>query len=98
MDSFVKLLLFKKYFGLGLKTMKAGTHPDYVECKIICSSCGSEVETRATTSEMRVDLCSQCHPFYTGKKRIVDRAGRVDKFNQRRAAANKPAKEEKTEA
>jgi large subunit ribosomal protein L31 len=47
---------------------------------------------------MRVDLCSQCHPFYTGKKRIVDRAGRVDKFNQRRAAAKKSEKEEKTEA
>jgi len=78
--------------------MKTGIHPDYVECKIICSSCGSEVTTHATTSEMRVDLCSQCHPFYTGKKRIVDRAGRVDKFNQRRAAAKKPAEEEKTEA
>ena len=78
--------------------MKTGIHPDYVECNVICSSCGSEVTTRATTNEMRVDLCSQCHPFYTGKSRIVDRAGRVDKFNQRRAAAKKPAKAEKTEA
>jgi len=69
--------------------MKAGIHPEYVECKIICSSCGSEVETHATVGELRVDLCSNCHPFYTGKKRIVDRAGRVDKFNQRVAAAKK---------
>jgi len=82
--------------------MKAGIHPEYVECKVICSSCGSEVETHATVSELRVDLCSNCHPFYTGKKRIVDRAGRVDKFNQRVAAAKKlkrnADKEAKTEA
>lgn len=78
--------------------MKAGIHPEYVECKVICSSCGSEVETHATVSELRVDLCSNCHPFYTGKKRIVDRAGRVDRFNQRVAAAKKLKRSAKKDA
>lgn len=71
--------------------MKAGIHPEYTECTIVCSSCGSEVKTHATVSEVRLDLCSNCHPFYTGKKRIVDTAGRVDRFNQRRNAGDKPA-------
>ena len=69
--------------------MKPGIHPNYVESTITCSSCGSVVHTHATVPEIRVDLCSQCHPFYTGKQRIVDTAGRVDKFNQRRAATEK---------
>lgn len=67
--------------------MKAGIHPDYVECTISCTSCGSEVKTHATVPSLRLDLCSNCHPFYTGKKRIVDTAGRVDRFNQRRQAS-----------
>jgi len=69
--------------------MKPGIHPNYVESTITCSSCGTVVHTHATVPEIRVDLCSQCHPFYTGKQRIVDTAGRVDKFNQRRAASEK---------
>ena len=67
--------------------MKANIHPDYVESKIVCSSCATEVDTHATVPLMRLDICSNCHPFYTGKKRIVDTAGRVDRFNQRRNAA-----------
>ncbi len=73
--------------------MKAGIHPDYVECTISCTSCGSEVHTHATVPSLRLDLCSNCHPFYTGKKRIVDTAGRVDRFNQRRLASEKAQKE-----
>jgi large subunit ribosomal protein L31 len=69
--------------------MKPGIHPNYVESTITCSTCGTVVHTHATVPEIRVDLCSQCHPFYTGKQRIVDTAGRVDKFNQRRAATEK---------
>ncbi len=69
--------------------MKQGIHPNYVEATITCSSCGSVVQTRATVPVIRVDLCSNCHPFYTGKQRIVDTAGRVEKFNQRRAAGDK---------
>ncbi len=67
--------------------MKENIHPDYVPAKIVCLSCATEVETHATVPLLRVDLCSNCHPFYTGKQRIVDTAGRVDRFNQRRIAA-----------
>ncbi|MBW3635804.1 MAG: 50S ribosomal protein L31 [Armatimonadetes bacterium] len=72
--------------------MKAESHPDYVETTITCTSCGSEVHTHSTVPTMRLDLCSNCHPFYTGKKRIVDTAGRVDRFNQRRAIGDKAQK------
>jgi large subunit ribosomal protein L31 len=60
-----------------------------MDATITCSSCGSVVHTHATVPTIRLDLCSQCHPFYTGKQRIVDTAGRVDKFNQRRAIGDK---------
>ena len=73
--------------------MKADIHPDYVETTITCTSCGSEVHTHSTVPIMRLDLCSNCHPFYTGKKRIVDTAGRVDRFNQRRAVGEKAQKD-----
>ncbi len=69
--------------------MKEGIHPEYVEALITCSSCNSEVHTHATVPNIRVDLCSNCHPFYTGKQRIVDTAGRVERFNQRRTAGEK---------
>jgi large subunit ribosomal protein L31 len=62
--------------------MKKGIHPDYVDCKITCL-CGSEIETRATQAEIRVDICSNCHPFYTGKQKLVDTAGRVERFQKR---------------
>ncbi|WP_018174932.1 MULTISPECIES: 50S ribosomal protein L31 [Thioalkalivibrio] len=64
--------------------MKADIHPNYHNVKVICS-CGSQFETRSTLSkdEMHLDVCSQCHPFYTGKQKIVDTAGQVDKFNRR---------------
>ncbi|WP_018937407.1 MULTISPECIES: 50S ribosomal protein L31 [unclassified Thioalkalivibrio] len=64
--------------------MKADIHPNYQNVKVICS-CGTQFETRSTLSgeEMHLDVCSQCHPFYTGKQKIVDTAGQVDKFNRR---------------
>ncbi|WP_018871755.1 50S ribosomal protein L31 [Thioalkalivibrio sp. ALJ16] len=64
--------------------MKADIHPNYHEVKVICS-CGTQFQTRSTLSgeEMHLDVCSQCHPFYTGKQKIVDTAGQVDKFNRR---------------
>ena len=67
--------------------MKAEIHPEYVDCTITCLTCASEVKTHATVPEIRIDLCSNCHPYYTGKQRIVDTAGRVERFNQRRSAA-----------
>jgi len=64
--------------------MKAGIHPDYTMTTVVCG-CGNTFETRSTTDKERitVEVCSQCHPFYTGKQRIMDSAGRVEKFNQR---------------
>ena len=64
--------------------MKAGIHPDYKDVKVVCS-CGSEFTTRSTIGkpELHIEVCSQCHPFYTGKQKIVDTAGQVDKFRRR---------------
>ena len=68
--------------------MKEGIHPTYEKCKVICA-CGEVVETRSTKGgEIRVEICSKCHPFYTGKQKLVDTGGRVDKF-KKRLAANK---------
>jgi large subunit ribosomal protein L31 len=70
--------------------MKTGIHPDYVECKVHCS-CGNEFTTRSTVPSLRVELCSECHPFYTGKQKLVDTGGRVERF-QRRLEKAGPAK------
>ncbi len=68
--------------------MKEGIHPNYEKCTVICA-CGERVETRSTKGgEMRVEICSKCHPFYTGKQKLVDTGGRVDKF-KKRLEANK---------
>lgn len=61
--------------------MRAGIHPELFECRVSCSGCGAEFATFTTRSEIRVEICSQCHPFFTGKQaRIVDTEGRVEKF------------------
>lgn len=64
--------------------MKSGIHPEYVESIVRCL-CGKEWRTRSTKMEMRVDVCSNCHPFFTGEQRIVDTAGRVERFRRRYA-------------
>ena len=78
--------------------MKQGIHPEYVECNVRCS-CGNTWTTRSTKSEMRVDLCDKCHPFYTGQQKLVDTGGRVqrfaDKFGGAAAAQLKKAEEAK---
>jgi large subunit ribosomal protein L31 len=67
----------------GVPAMKAEIHPDYAEIKVSCS-CGNEFVTRSTLGEdLQVEVCSACHPFYTGKQKIVDAGGRVDKFRKR---------------
>ena len=62
--------------------MKQGIHPQYVECTVTCS-CGNTFKTHATVSEMKVELCNECHPFYTGRNVVLDTAGQVQKFNKR---------------
>jgi len=62
--------------------MKQGIHPNYDKATIRCA-CGAEFESRSTKSEIRLDICSNCHPFFTGKQKLVDTGGRVDRFNKR---------------
>ena len=71
--------------------MKEGIHPKYIETTVTCG-CGNKFTTRSTRPKLAVDICSACHPFYTGKQKFVDTAGRVEKFQQRFAAfaAKKP--------
>jgi large subunit ribosomal protein L31 len=75
--------------------MKKDIHPKYKEITVICS-CGNTFKTRSTiaTDVLNVDICSACHPFYTGKQKIVDTAGRVEKF-QKKYGKKQPKKEEK---
>jgi len=62
--------------------MKKDTHPEYGEAKIICA-CGKTWETKSTRKEMKVGICAACHPFFTGKQKLVDTAGRVERFRKR---------------
>ena len=62
--------------------MKSGIHPEYVSTHVRCS-CGNEFETRSTQAEIHVDVCSACHPFYTGKQKLMDAGGRVERFQRR---------------
>ncbi len=62
--------------------MKPGIHPEYQQIKVRCA-CGNIIETGSTRKELRIDICSACHPFFTGKQKFVDTAGRVDKFRKR---------------
>jgi large subunit ribosomal protein L31 len=62
--------------------MKAEGHPKYVDATITCA-CGNVVKTRSTKAEIRVEICSNCHPYFTGKQKLVDTAGMVEKFKRR---------------
>jgi large subunit ribosomal protein L31 len=62
--------------------MKADIHPEYVESRVVCS-CGNTFTTRSTSPELHSELCSECHPFYTGKQKLVDSGGRIEKFERR---------------
>jgi large subunit ribosomal protein L31 len=62
--------------------MKSGIHPRYTNAKIVCV-CGNVIETRSTQPEIHVEICSNCHPFYTGKQKLLDTAGRVEKFRRK---------------
>lgn len=62
--------------------MKDGIHPNYVETTVTCG-CGESFQTRSTMPELKIDICSKCHPFYTGKMKHVDREGRIERFQNR---------------
>ena len=62
--------------------MKPGIHPEYVTASVHCA-CGNNWETRSTKASLRVDLCSKCHPFFTGEQRLVDTGGQVERFRRR---------------
>jgi large subunit ribosomal protein L31 len=65
--------------------MKDGIHPNYIETVVTCS-CGNSFKTRSTKKELKVDICSACHPFFTGKLKYIDTAGRIEKFQSKFAA------------
>jgi large subunit ribosomal protein L31 len=62
--------------------MKQGIHPDYEPTTIKCA-CGNVIETRSTAKDIQVEICSACHPFFTGKQKLVDTAGRIDRFRKK---------------
>ena len=62
--------------------MREGIHPAYYQAKVVCN-CGNEFVTGSTKEEIHVEICSKCHPFYTGKQKLVDTGGRVDRFKKR---------------
>jgi large subunit ribosomal protein L31 len=62
--------------------MKSGIHPDYKPAKVTCA-CGNSFDTFSTAGDMQIEICSGCHPFFTGKQKLVDTAGRVDRFNKK---------------
>jgi len=65
--------------------MKPGIHPDYKPAKVVCA-CGNVIETRSVRGDFHIEICSQCHPFFTGKQKILDTAGRIERFRTRYAA------------
>jgi len=67
--------------------VKKEIHPEYVECIVTCA-CGAKIETRSTRPSYNVEICSKCHPFYTGKQKFVDSEGRVDRFNRKYGRTN----------
>lgn len=77
--------------------MKDKIHPEYKEATIVCV-CGNTVHTRSTKQSIHVDICSNCHPFFTGKQKLVDSAGRVERFAKRYAGKVKPKKAQAQEA
>ena len=67
--------------------MKKDMHPEYVDCEITCL-CGNVIHTRSTKAKLNVEICSKCHPFFTGQQKIVDTAGRIERFRKRYEGTN----------
>ena len=68
--------------------MKTNIHPDYVEATVTCA-CGNTFETHSTSDEVRLEICNACHPFFSGKQKLIDTAGRVERFQKRYAASGR---------
>lgn len=62
--------------------MKKGIHPEYSDCTIKCA-CGNVIKTKSTQKELHVEICSSCHPFFTGKRKLIDTSGRIEKFKKK---------------
>ncbi|MFP3949181.1 MAG: 50S ribosomal protein L31 [Longimicrobiales bacterium] len=77
--------------------MKKGIHPEYKPTTIVCS-CGNTIQTRSTQEEIHVEICAVCHPFYTGRQKLVDTAGRVERFNRKYRDVSSGAEEEESGA
>ncbi len=69
-------------FSAYIRNMKPGIHPQYRRCVVTCA-CGNTFETRSTVNALHVEVCSKCHPFYTGQQRLVDTTGRVERFKRK---------------
>lgn len=65
-----------------VQSMREGIHPDYKECKVTCA-CGNTFTTKSNKDEIRVEVCSSCHPFFTGQQKFINRGGRVEKFKSK---------------
>ena len=76
--------------------MKDGIHPEYKKATVTCA-CGNSFTTRTTVGDIHIEICSACHPFFTGKQKLVDTAGRVEKFRRKYKLDKKEAAEKKTE-
>ncbi|MCB9498441.1 MAG: 50S ribosomal protein L31 [Bacillales bacterium] len=74
--------------------MKKGIHPKYYEATVTCITCGTTFKTGSTKPEIKVDTCSNCHPFYTGKQAFTSAAGQIDRFNKRYGIDSKAKKQE----
>ena len=80
-----------EYFAIRnseVRKMKEGIHPDYVKTTIKCA-CGEVIETGSTKKDVRVEICSKCHPFFTGKQKTIESGGRIDRFNKKFGLAAK---------
>ena len=89
LTKFFVIIIKQTFFGRSTaqggrrQFMKEKIHPNYQRCTVTCISCGATFETGSTLKEIKVDTCSNCHPFYTGKQRYVQADGRVDRFNRK---------------
>ena len=84
-DYFVSLSLANMYKEV--KIMREGIHPEYYQAKVVCN-CGNEFVTGSTKEDLHVEICSKCHPFYTGQQKATSARGRIDKFNKKYGVKN----------